>query len=376
MKGSLQNRAFSLIEVLIAVLVLALGLLGLGAVFPAVIAEQRRSFDSITGEGVAQVAADMLSRGDELVDLSDVLGPSFGVVGPPPPENNGNTNVGNPGAIGAAPAYDYQWVMDDFAAIDGAPGYNWSVRPGAASFGDLQAGIWRARVDRNLPAEILPVASRLHPLPTSGADPRFVWDFVARRTPAGPIEIAVFVRRIDDRIRVSSGDTLSDTMTGANGAPRQLPLAVNIADGRLVAPVPGATNQAYPVPQSLGVYVHRDQLSWLIFEASPEDSNLDTSIGFVRRVGQKFVDNTGVVRTVVGLPQPRPGERLAGLASRAVVVSPPFNASEASDGTRLPPPGSAGGSATDRNNRTKWVRQIVFTPQTPIAVRVFTLNKE
>ena len=55
-------RAFTLIEVLIAILVLAIGLLGLGAVFPAVIAEQRNAFAVIEGENTASSAEAMLSN--------------------------------------------------------------------------------------------------------------------------------------------------------------------------------------------------------------------------------------------------------------------------------------------------------------------------
>jgi prepilin-type N-terminal cleavage/methylation domain-containing protein len=43
------RRGFSLIEILVSILILALGLLGLGAVFPVVIREQRLASDNISG---------------------------------------------------------------------------------------------------------------------------------------------------------------------------------------------------------------------------------------------------------------------------------------------------------------------------------------
>lgn len=43
------RRGFSLIEILVSILILALGLLGLGAVFPVVIREQRQATDNVLG---------------------------------------------------------------------------------------------------------------------------------------------------------------------------------------------------------------------------------------------------------------------------------------------------------------------------------------
>jgi len=368
-----MKRAFSLVEVLIAVLVLALGLLGLGAIFPAVISEQRRSFDSITGESVAKLVEDTLNRNNELVDLSALQGDGLGRVGPD--QGGQNNNAGRPIQINAPSNYDHLWVMDDFSLIDGNADTSWSQGspvPGAQSLADLSAGVWRVDTLSNSNAGILPIGARLHPLPSSGMDPRYVWDLVARRSPAGPVEIGVFVRRIDDRIRVPSGNSLSDVLTGNNGAPFRLPLAVNANNGRQTTDN-GENTSLYSVPQSLGAYADERQPTWLIFEGDPQDSGLDTSIGFARRVGQKLLDNTGVVRTVVGLPQPNPSEPLSGLADRAVVVTPPFTRGESSAGQQV---GANNPSREARVRRATWVRQVVFTPQTPVAVRVFTLEGE
>ncbi len=50
------RRAFSLIEILIAVIILGLGLLGLAALFPVVIREQRIGTDNVLGVTVANSA--------------------------------------------------------------------------------------------------------------------------------------------------------------------------------------------------------------------------------------------------------------------------------------------------------------------------------
>jgi hypothetical protein len=370
-------RAFSLVEVLIAVLVLALGLLGLGAVFPAVISEQRRAFDSITGESVAGLVQDKLSRSSEVVDLSPLTDPRLGQVGPGQgggPGGPQGDSAGRPGLINAPLLYDHLWVMDPFARIDGGADTVWtqgSPVPGAADFGDLQEGVWRSDSNTNDLTKVLPITARLHPAPTSGVDPRFVWDPVVRRAPDGSVQVGVFVRRVDDRLAVPRGNTLSDVLTGQNGAARRLPLALTPSTGRLTTDT--GAGSVYPVPQSLGAYVDDRQLSWLILEASSTDPDLDSSIGFARRVGQKLLDNSGVVRTVVGIPQPAASEDLANLAERAVIVDPPFTRAEASNGQRVNPTDA---SLQGRTRRASWVRQVVFTPHIPVAVRVFTLDKE
>lgn len=363
-----MSRAFSLVEVLIAILVLALGLLGLGAVFPAVISEQRRSFDSINGESIARQVEDMMRRGNELVDLSPLRQPSFGRL-----RGAEDGDSVRPTPLGAPDAFDFLWVMDNLTRIDGGANSPWDgAVPGASNFGDFQRGVWRVNSNENRIEQILPVSARLHPQPNSGLDPRFVWDVVARRTPAGSVEMAVFVRRTDDRIRPVGNATLADTLTGSNTQP-VLPLALDVTNGRLTVPTANTANQAYPAPQSLSAYVDDRQLSWLIFP-NAGGTNLDTSLGFVRRVGQQLVDNNGVVRTVIAIPQPRAGEPLGNLASQAVVVHPPFTRTEASN--RAPQTARPGQSAEEVRRRATWVRQVVFTPQPPVAVRVFTLDKE
>ncbi|MEZ6164295.1 MAG: prepilin-type N-terminal cleavage/methylation domain-containing protein [Phycisphaerales bacterium] len=359
-----RDRAgFSLVEVLIAVLVLGIGMLGLGAVFPAIIAEQRDSFALIEGENAAG-SAEAIITNPEMVDFS-FISDSF---------NKADDAVDN--------RYEYLWAVQDY----GPSPFNWEISvqlTGTNFVTGLWGYDWNNAFDNvEIPnasdeyvAEI-PVSARLFPQPYSGKDPKYVWDLALRREPSGDrLQAAIFVRRVDARIRVPRGESLSDVLTGRSANGTRLPVAIDPMTGRPA--VDDGNGKFYANIQMLKVEVHPEHLDWLVF-TDGRAAQVDTSVGFATEIGQKLVDNTGVVRTVVGAPQVRSGDPLESLVTskRVVVVDPPFTASNAGgeDTAQVAPGVNARNSEYD-DERASWVRQVIFTPRIPVAVRIVTLEE-
>jgi type II secretory pathway pseudopilin PulG len=350
--------AFSLIEVLLAVVVLALGLLGIAAVFPVVIRQQRDSRDQTLSVGMLQAAPAMLEAaadGKGLLSpvqhwyddraLSSTTNPVF-----PPPAN---TTSFDPYAN---VQYDARWETQ----------FNWwgsgfyQSRDSLSTFqrlaqrGELViGGGTRAPDADDLPPVltgipfspdqrlIFPQSARLMPAVGSGLDPEFIWDIVPRRTSRGSVEVAIFIRRIDGRILVEPNERLADVLreVDANGRPRALAIAEDSTGRSLGNGGVGNASARYSAV--------REQVVSILNLTDGTVTVPSTAAIELRQIGQKLVDETGVVRTVIDVD-------LLSATSVRLRLEPAFGANFV-----------VNNPATSTTNL-----QVIFTPQIPVAVQV------
>ncbi|MBK7405164.1 MAG: prepilin-type N-terminal cleavage/methylation domain-containing protein [Phycisphaerales bacterium] len=335
------RRGFSLVEVLVAVLVLALGLLGLGAVFPMVVRQQRLATETTLGLSAMNAAERVLF-------------------------NNDNFKLGGRG-----------WAaLRDYAIqADGLNG-NW-----VAVEADIKDGSYVLPDPAGGPDIILPLSQRLFPLPFTTQDqPRFVWDLGVRFIPdpldpgnaEQPIMVAMYLRPIDPGIRpglykdVATGDmlpySLVNSLVGTSPVialkDRRNPVSVD-SDGRPTLDGRRSGRSEYSwlsvvdmgPPHGSGSFWRRTRSACWAW-ATETRSRISRSPSSCWRSGQRFIGRTGQIYKVIGWK---------GISKRGIDIKVAPGLTDADgDGTINP--------RYDLN-------PVIFVPQgTPVDPKVFTIT--
>ncbi len=360
-------RAFTLVEVMVGILILGLGILGLGAIFPAVAIQQRGAADAVEGQTAAD-AAESIIRGHEQLNLYvPETGASVAIYG------GWASALINPG-IGKV--WDSGDPTQNLVQID--------LQTGDLTVGDSSNTLVTTPWQQRLFPAVTPAANAN---PFAGA--RFVWDIAARRAKRADyrnpphasvstpkwnereylqdrVQVALFIRRIDTGIRFRPGNAYvpvaEDAGTGlptldgvglpTNAAPHYAPIRVTQLKPDY-SPFPGG-QASVPLGARISRVLLNDQAPP---PAGMTAATVDAAIG---QVGQKFVvqiggdgdiDVTGLVVTVTRV------ERTASAPFFSILtIDPPIPHDEFSDV-------GYGPSAP-----------ALFTAQPPVAVRFYTLR--
>ena len=310
---------FSLIEVLISIFVLALGLLGIAAVFPAVVRQQRQATDTVQGISIQRSVEQFLGSHEKLRER----------------------NVTNAGGLISQGETSTPLGLRGWSVLSGdttfSPTGRWTLANTVAGDLPVNSGVglnpttgamYLGRTGTGLSVVEIPLADRLVPRPYStGVEPRFVWDFVARRVPSGQtppagnrndpnsnelrvrafdddsVQVAIFVRRIDTGVRVPRGRTLSEVLLGAQGMQaneRRLPVTVDAVglptfDGRV------QTGGGYsPIRQMRYTLVPNEAVQGRYRTDLIVASPTPVAAGqYFNQIGQRFVDDLCIVHELV-----------------------------------------------------------------------------
>ena len=349
MRSSLpQSRAFSLIEVLIGIMVLSIGLLGLGMVFPVVARQQRIAQDQVRGLSAARSFEDVLSRREDLylTSPSKVWEVANAVT-------QGND---------AAP---YRWQLP-------------STSSASAPF-RLDQTTGEVALTFNGNSSVFSVSQRLWPAPfTSQGDSQFVADFAIRKVDDSTSQVAIFARRVDAGIRIPPASrgvqfTLANILTSPPNAAARFARSPVADDASRKPTLTGADESGRPNYSPLRIMTFQAGLSGgqsgggrqvslgapgatrvRVNTISGETTGWRVLFQLVSQPGQKLVDNLGHVYTVL-----RPYSEFRGTLRPQffeIVIDRPLSP-----------------EAMQELGRNELM--FVFSPQVPSAVSVVTITR-
>lgn len=376
-----SRKAFTLVEVLLGIIILAIGLLGLASVFPLVVKQQREAQDIVVGVSAANAAEAFMrtQRGYFSTTANDLVG------------LNAPSGKSGWGALSKAL---YNKAVNNKNEKHGLLNWSEAFRAGTtdktaiygdaaeASAGNVKGAIYIGSDQGTQYDIVIKPFDRLIPAPSATVNPMFVWDIapmlatpidpnnpIANPTPM-PLRITVFIRRIDPGIRLPYDNETQTTMTVGDAIAKGLVLPLSV-DADLMPTLDGKLDADHNYPR---YFYPKVQTAYRRFGASSGPFNViefvdaanTPGVAAARQVGQQLVDVEGNIFTVIAIPDETGADiPYSSVLSRSVVIEPGIPTGYLQSTT------STNNKSDVRNERTL---ELLCTPQIPAKVSTFLIR--
>ncbi|MBL9140686.1 MAG: prepilin-type N-terminal cleavage/methylation domain-containing protein, partial [Phycisphaerae bacterium] len=315
------RRAFSLIELLLAVFILAIGIISITALFPAGMAQQQMASDDQLGPAVADHALNVVRSKVRPEDFGSFE--QFGIF---------DVNAQSQGGVWRPSAGDWSWMrpavltsdisgstLDETGAVDIFANYaELNGGGGTTSLEEFPSGattgsggrIYGIPYNASKYAQAPPVAisqkERFWPMVAVGqtqvTPPQYVWDVMFRRF-GGKMQVAVFVYRVV-RPGGASGEYVATPPVDGSGLPPVPYRRMTAGTGQTTGgPSTVTSNWQQPAPAAVGTFPTPGPFTTGVIEAPVVATADNPSSPTMARhqwqlPGQWLLDNNGSVMRV------------------------------------------------------------------------------